>query len=132
MDEKEITLITSYLDKVGEKIGTGAETVWPWLIKQVYVDAFIQAIILIIIFYFSYIGFQKTRQGLKSLFEKRKNEDGYLLIEPEHFKGQLVAFAISCFFITSLILIVLSCSFRKIFYVFNPEYWALMDLINKI
>jgi len=37
--DPRITQITEYLDKVAAKLGLGAQEIWPWFIRQQYVEA---------------------------------------------------------------------------------------------
>jgi hypothetical protein len=46
--EKEIELITNYLDKLGKALGLGTEKLWPYLIKQQYVEAVFSTIFFIV------------------------------------------------------------------------------------
>ena len=36
--DPRITQVTEYLDKVATKLGLGASEIWPWLIKQQYIE----------------------------------------------------------------------------------------------
>jgi len=48
MDKEAIELIISKLDIIGEKIGTGVETIWPWFIRQQYVEALMGIVTLMV------------------------------------------------------------------------------------
>jgi hypothetical protein len=52
--EKEIMLVISYLDKLGEKLGIGADMLWPYIMKQTLFSGIINAILVVgssLIFY---------------------------------------------------------------------------------
>ena len=39
MQNEQIQPVLDYLDKIATKIGSTAEQVWPWLVRQQYVEA---------------------------------------------------------------------------------------------
>lgn len=118
MDQESINLIIQYLDKVGEKIGVAGNQVWPWLIRQQYVES-IGSIICFL--FFSIIFFILLYNTLKTENFLERNEDAK--------DGTLLAFLIvsAIGFFISLIFFV-----TESFDIFNPEYWALKDLLNML
>jgi hypothetical protein len=110
MNPETINQITQYLDKIGEKIGQGAETIWPWLVRQVYIDGSI-AIGVFILCSFCLI---------TSLIFVLKNEKF-----AEELWG-IVPFTA----IVSAFSFVAAIVFASRF--LNPEYWALMDLLERV
>lgn len=48
MEKESVELMLQHLDKLGEKLGVGVEKIWPWFIRQVYIDS-IQAIVFMLI-----------------------------------------------------------------------------------
>lgn len=115
MNSEQMDKILSYLDKVGEKIGATGQQIWPWLVKQQYIDAFTSLFFLIVfgmMFWFSYNKFINIK---------------WVNGEPEEW-GVFVFFVISCIGL----FVSFVCFLVNFFDIFNPEYWALMDLLNKI
>ena len=45
--EKEIQMVTDYLDKIAIKLGIGVEQIWPWFVKQVYIDAIVSSALML-------------------------------------------------------------------------------------
>lgn len=41
MTNEQFSTLLEYLDKLGAKLGVGVNEIWPWFIKQQYVDAFV-------------------------------------------------------------------------------------------
>lgn len=39
--EQEISLVLSYLDKIGEKLGIGANMLWPYVMKQQTIEGYL-------------------------------------------------------------------------------------------
>lgn len=46
--EKELMLVMSYLDKIGEKLGIGVNMLWPYVMKQEIAEAVITIVIAIV------------------------------------------------------------------------------------
>ena len=110
MNKEAIQEITKYLDKVSEKLGAGADQVWPWFIKQVYIDAifsityFVVAVICIII---------AVKKGL---------------LKNYWVKGPI---GITTCIISVIVLFIITVYFLDAFpALFNPEYYALKKIIR--
>ena len=38
MEAENVKLILAHLDKLAEKLGIGAAHIWPWFVRQVYIQ----------------------------------------------------------------------------------------------
>lgn len=108
--------ILNRIDAIAQKIGVTVEQLWPWLIKQQYVEA-IYPLVLVILFcilFFSYYNHIKNtdwdnESDLKSAIKVKL----------------LIGIGAVCIFA----FIVFIGEFSDIF---NPEYWAFKNLIEMI
>ena len=108
--------VLSKLDALAAKIGVTVEQVWLWVVKQQYVDAIYYSITASI-----FIIITTTMMILtKKYWEK---------IEKESLEGFFVGVNIVVSIIT---IITISIALTAIPNVFNPEYWALKDLMGMI
>ena len=118
MNPETIDKVTQYLDKISAKIGVGIGSIWPWLVKQQIVDAWYSFAMFIISFLIS--------SFLISIFFKNKkkweNDECWILF--------VVGYSMTLSSLLSIVALV--CWFKYFPAIFNPEYAALMDLINKI
>ena len=46
--ENELLLVMSYLDKIGEKLGIGANMIWPYVMRQEMAEAVISIVLAIV------------------------------------------------------------------------------------
>lgn len=117
MNNEQLDKILEYLDKIGEKIGTTSKEIWPLLVKQQYIDAYVTLVffvLAIISFIITFNKFMKTNHSKWSY-------------EPKEVATN-VFFVASCLF-----LFISSVTFLMEFFdIFNVQYWALMDLLNKV
>ena len=111
MNVENLQPVLDYLDKIGEKIGQGAEHIWPWLIKQQYIESTIAWIVFIIC-------------GLLwiPVYKEACNEHDW---ENEWILIVMISLGVASFF--SLVFL-----FVEGFDFLNPEYWALKDLMYMI
>ena len=58
MDPKSVELILAQIDKIALKLGSTAEHVWPWFIRQEYIDSVLSFLLLLII---SFVNFKLLR-----------------------------------------------------------------------
>lgn len=114
MNPETITLITEYLDKIGEKLGVGAAIIWPWFVRQQYLEALVPVIFLGT-FAIAFICMLKECLRLEKV-EKPS-------------EGIMVALCIFCG-IGTLASFMVFCT--EFFDIFNVEYWALKDLIFQV
>lgn len=124
MDEKQIDMITNYLDKIGEKIGVGANTIWPWLVKQQYVHAIMSTIWLCL---FWGIGLWICKMWSDKWVVHYKENKDIPALHALHVMRVIftIIFSIGMMFSVSFFM-------HEFFDIFNPQYWALKDLLNMV
>jgi hypothetical protein len=120
--EKEITLVLNYLDKVGEKLGIGANMLWPYLMKQQIIEAYLNIIMLGIMF--SLCFFTWKRYSVNPQRHADKWVDGMYVY--------IVTMGVTAFLgVSALARFV----FHGIFQMINTEYMAfnaLVDLLKHV
>lgn len=128
MDPNTISQITQYLDKLGDKLGIGTKMIWPWLVKQVYIDsalAWIPFLITAVIMFFTvkYALSHWTSNGT-SRYEKPPNLR-YSIVDNNHeFAWRvLLVFGAVCLFTFTIAVMIDGFAFL------NPEYFALKKLM---
>jgi hypothetical protein len=57
--EKEITLVLNYLDKIGEKLGIGANMLWPYLLKQQMIEGIVSLCLVLLLFTICFLTWRK-------------------------------------------------------------------------
>lgn len=119
MEKETVDLVMAKLDAVAIKIGTTAEQVWSWLIRQQYIDAFWCFGLLV---FFSLGGYMSYR------FNKE--------VEWEDWDYKITSKQVTGIVIAALSIIGIVGSFISFLTefpdVFNAEYWALKDLLRMI
>lgn len=123
MNEQQIEMITNYLDKIGEKIGQGTNTIWPWMVKQQYVHAFVYLSSCII---FGVITSWLYRKWVNQWADEWTCDDNPCNV----FRRSVGAFASTLVWIGLIVAII--GFFTEFFDIFNPEYWALKDLLKMV
>jgi hypothetical protein len=129
----EIEKITEYLDKIAAKLGVGVEHVWPWFVKEQYVEVIIPAFFFI---FFSTIGLFMFRymathwDPYKNLRHSGSNYtiDTYSIHDKEHEVGWFIVLAFVCF----CALFAMLNFMIELSGIFNPEYHALKALMETI
>lgn len=123
MNEQTIQL----LEKLAAKLGTTSEYLWSILIKQAPVDATINLIQLIIVGVFGYVIFRIHKKLLSNI----KSETNYTYYDEYEAS---VGIPMMIVFVAWLILAVAClCSIGYIINgYFNPEYWALDNILNSL
>ena len=48
MNKESTELVLQHLDKLGEKLGVGVEKIWPWFIRQVYIDSILSTLVMLV------------------------------------------------------------------------------------
>lgn len=128
MTAESIGLITTYLDKIATKIGTTAEHIWPWLVRQQYVEAYYTLAISIIlgIMALSVILFVNKHWHPQKDYSDDNTKNIYSIYKEDHegfWTGLLILLGV-LFTVFSLFCI---SEFGDIF---NPEYHALQALLS--
>ena len=115
MDTETINLITSYLDKLGEKIGIGANYLWPLLVRQQYVDAYVSIVLFVM-----------AAASLSFCFHRG------IPLWDSNGRGEAkgVLYGLLCVLLGVSLFVAFLFVLREAFHIFNPEYWALKDLIK--
>jgi len=122
-DQETLTMALTYLDKIGTKIGMTADTIWPWLVRQQYVyigTALTVLVIGCILMFFAvqisskYHPFDDDLYGTADVDMRRL------------FYCVLMIMSVVGVIIGSIATLV---NLPKLF---NPEYYALKDLLQLI
>jgi hypothetical protein len=119
MKTEQLQMIFNYLDKIAKKIGTTAEQLWPVLVRQQYIDAIVSAVCFLGLLVITIVA---SRYMLKYW----NTEEGYCIYKKNH-----EGFWISLLAVLGFLLIPALIYFVTLFpEIFNPQYWALKDLIQ--
>lgn len=117
--------MAEFLEKLANKLGVTVEHLWRILIKQAYIDA-IQSLI--------FIAFVYSLLGLLYWCHKRfskKNNDGDTLYD--EYEEPLIIPMVIIFIVGIILFIVSIFSISNVINgLFNPEYWALHEILNSI
>jgi len=116
MNNEQLQMIFDKLDQIGSKLGESAETIWPWFIKQQYIDGYYSLVVFILL---PIILFFTLRYSIKRI--TKDNDDGFAVM------GFVISFFLSMPFI--VLLINIGCILSQIL---NPEYSALKDLLRMV
>jgi hypothetical protein len=120
--EKEITLVLSYLDKIGEKLGIGANMLWPYLMKQQIIEAYMNVAVIVLL---AAIGlFTWKRYSVNPQRHAEKWVDGMYFYTITMIASGILGFVATLHFI-----------FHGVFQLVNTEYVAfkvLVDLLGKV
>uniref|UniRef100_A0A6H2A1E3 Uncharacterized protein n=1 Tax=viral metagenome TaxID=1070528 RepID=A0A6H2A1E3_9ZZZZ len=125
MDNEGINQILQYLDKIGEKLGIGTEKIWPWLVRQVYIDVFISLVFLLVSSISLYTLF---RYAIAHWKYPSQNEDvqWYSITENDHQPLWGIILILFAIIWASALILFLSDGFGFL----NPEYYALQKLLS--
>ena len=118
MNQESLEMLFQYLDKLGEKIGVAGQHIWPWFLKQQYIDAFASLVLLLFtITTFLFLWYSKI---------KKINWDD---VNEENKNFHIIILTI----LNSFLLLIAFITFLNAFPdIFNPEYHALLDLFDEI
>jgi hypothetical protein len=121
MNAESIKIITEYLDKVAGQIGVAGAEVWPWFIKQQYVDS----AIAVTAFFITGVALYFT---VRYAFAHWKPETGYSIYNSDHEAEWYTAIGL-----LTLLFFISTVTFLKYgFKLLNPEYHALMKLLSAV
>lgn len=119
MTNDQLSTLLDYLDKLGIKLGVGINEVWPWFIKQQYIEpchVFMLFAGTLLVFYF---GAKFTKNHWNT------DKDGtYSICEEEHEIPCIILLIIVGFFV----LLFLKMFIGEFMNIFNPEYAAFKDI----
>ena len=123
MDQESLSMALQYLDKIGEKIGMTADTIWPWLVQQqfVYVGTAFSILVIGVIL----LPFALYLSNKHHPFDDRQygTEDVDL---------QRILRCVTIIVAPALTVIGLLASIFNAPKLFNPQYYALKDLFELI
>lgn len=140
MNEEKLRMILEYLDKIAAKLNIGIEQVWPWFIKQQYVDAYVSFSYFLFFLALCSILLLVTFKLWKS--EERYDKDRYMTSEQKKEEAEKVyPYSIvhsdhEYFWIWTnvgflALLLVSGFLFTAEFFdIFNPEYHAFKDILS--
>jgi hypothetical protein len=117
MNEKTIAEITQYLDTLIERAGGTIETIWPYLIKQAYIEFAISL--------FCFIVFTTGTILCLALFTKIDGSS--YADEALKITAMVAALLLAIFAICALIGVMLTSAGAL-----NPEYYAIKELLSVI
>ncbi len=123
MTNVDVQPVLDYLDKIAAKLGTTVEQIWPWMIKQQYVEAIYPGILLIL---FGVPSFFLFKYMFKHWYPK--NDSVYNIYRKDHEKFWIAATIIIGIFL----LILLSVFLVQFGDIFNAEYWAFNALLSHV
>ena len=135
MTPESIDKITQYLDKLASKLGIGVQEVWPWFVRQQYVEAITSIIFFSI---FSILAVIFLKRSLKIHFSDGatptpKDILGIVFCvatpTPKDILGIVFCVATTIFIIVAVVCMVEVLT--EVPDIFNVEYNALNDLIGK-
>lgn len=123
MNNVQFALLLEYLDKIGHKLGVGVGEIWPWFIKQQYIQVchtFIYFITALIVSYFV-VKFARIHWN-------PDNDEIYSIIESRHKDQCVLTLCVLC--IANIFLFAMFIdSFVDIF---NPQYAAFKDIVAMV
>jgi len=117
------------LMQLAQKLGTTTEYLWSILVNQAPIAATTLLVQTIIVLIFGYFLYRMHIHLSKKRVDSRQNE--YKLYwEYEEFASIPMIIGIVIFII---LIIICFCSFDSVIYgYFNPEYWALKEILNSL
>ena len=123
--------VAGLLEKVADKLGVAANKVWPWLVKQQYVEGATPLIALGICTAASVFSYTRLVKYM-SFSTDRKNGEDWDAHKAR--KANIEAFQMIWGGVLALTfaggILALLCSMGGIQQLINPEYFALMDLVK--
>ena len=124
MNQATVTQITEYLDKVAAKLGVGAQEIWPWFIKQQWVETLQLLTPSIPVLLFGVWIASKLKKVAREYDDKTitKSEKDTLEI--------LYGFAAIVFLAAGGILLIMGV--KEGFDLLNIEYAAFQDLVGMV
>lgn len=119
---------TKLIEQMAQQLGTTTEYLWSVLIKQAPIDSAVTLFQFILIGIFGYMLLRVHKK-----LSLTKEYDGYTRTGYSHYEELA---SIPMFFAMIIFAIVLLCAFfaipEVVYGFFNPEYWALKQVIKLI
>jgi len=110
-----IDKVATYLDAIAQKLGVGVGKIWPWFVKQQYVEG-ARAALILAIFLPSFIYVARKASGVDW-------DDP----SPSNVTYMILLVVLGCGALFGVVDFL--CEFPDIF---NPEYWAFKALLDSI
>jgi hypothetical protein len=121
MDKEAINQITMYLDKLGEKLGIGTAKIWPWFVRQIYIDVVLSWLFLIVTTVSLVI---VSRYGM--IHWKPEDGEAYSIYRNNHEGFWAFIIGLLGFFFVIAVIFWLVFGFDFL----NPEYMAFKNLMG--
>jgi len=122
--DPRITQVTEYLDKVATKLGLGASEIWPWLIKQQYIEP------LMYLVFVPFAGFASWWLFKQIDVANKKAEDGeWTSTEAKNTKETAVITGVIILAVASVLFALGTIEALECL---NVEYAALKDLLKMV
>jgi len=115
--EKEIGLVLNYLDKIGEKLGIGANMLWPYLMRQQILEACINLFLVVLMLSICY--FTWKRYAVNPHRHDDKWKDGMYFYSITMIASGVISVVATGVFI-----------FHGTFQLINTEYMAFKVLVE--
>lgn len=119
---------TKLIEELASKLGTTAEYLWGVLIKQAFYEASITLVQILCIFLFCFIFFKVHKK-----LSVKKEYNGYEETGYSYYEESAI---VPMFFVGIVLAILLLIAFFSVNTVingyFNPEYWALQEVLDKL
>ena len=110
-----------YLDKIGDKLGLTAQQIWPWFIRQQYIEAVVSlAAVILDTSVFIFV--------LRFICNHWRPDSGYSIYKEDH----EALWIIGLFFLGVGIPVAHLCFWTEFFDIFNVEYAALKDILGSL
>lgn len=144
MNEENLQVILAYLDKIATKLNIGIHEIWPWFVKQQFVDAFtslgflLLTIIVAVIFLAITVKlWRKESKYDKCLHyykegEKIKKTEEQMCAYSIYHKSHESSWVWANVFFVVLILYAGLVAYHQFFDIFNPEYSAFKDIAGML
>lgn len=117
--------LTELLDKLASKLGTTAEYLWAVLLKQAPIAASVTLFQLIVI---CIVGFYLYKAHKR--FSKPDSYDNCNQYENHDYLGPTM---VCLFLVWGFLAVIAFLCIDEIFYgYFNPEYWALQEILSNL
>lgn len=115
MEKETVEQVAMYLDKIGEKVGVTFEQMWPFLVKQAFIEGLFSTILFVISTYFYGLFIWKFNKKYSGISDECTLIEGIGLV--------------ICGFIWFILLVVFICCFLGMI---NPEYYAIKEILSVI
>jgi chromate transport protein ChrA len=113
--------VGGYIDALAEKLNVASAALWEILIRQMYVDGFLNLASMVIFGVVGLVSYKYFKKGLGMKSTNNYDMDAKAATIIFSVVGMIVAFVI-----------VILCGINGVQYIANPEYWAIQALIEAV